>query len=237
MPANPFGSGVPVLQRKSGAALNLAARGAGGPGPLAVQTPGSVMQAMKRLRDESDTESSEEDGEDEDYTEPKKGKKQPRYNFRAGSQKRVIKATAHRAKHIDATRFQAVWTCPNCKRQLAYKDLAGTFHLTQYGYLSQGGNHHSLAALAHDHHPETWADRLLRHQKQGDTNDVIRQSYQDETNLRALCKKCNESHEHENEDLSDYDSSEDDFDPPTTPPHETTYNSGQFSGYRPAGFV
>jgi hypothetical protein len=174
---------------------------------------------------------------DDDYTEPERGKKQERFNFLGKTPENVIRQTAHQVVHYDATRFQAVWTCPTCQRMLAYVDMANTFQLTQYGYLSSNNNQKSQRALELDHYPP-WADRLAALDKQGASKAEKRSDYQDESRLRALCRTCNGSHSHEyTNKLPDYDSDEEDFDPRRTPKHETQYNSGQFSGYRPVGYV
>jgi hypothetical protein len=117
---------------------------------------------------------------------------------------------------------------------IAYRDKKGAFKLTEYGYLSKSKKKHELRALALDHHPVPWADQLKGFKKKKTPYDDRRKAYQDEDGLRALCKKCNESHEWEGVDISDYDSdsSDDGFNPERTPPHEAVYNSGQFSGYR-----
>jgi len=175
------------------------------------------------------------DDEDE-YIDPSEQptKKQERFNFLGATPENVTRATAHDVVHFDQTRFNAVYTCPNCKRMLAYEDTGGTFHLTEYGYLSKNGNEHEQRALALDHYPDPWAKRLEKHNKKGSTKAEKRKDYQDESRLRALCKVCNESHDYEYDDVPDYDSdsSDDNFKPDRTPKHETQYNTGSWSGYR-----
>jgi hypothetical protein len=187
---------------------------------------GSVVQRSKRKQDD----------DDDDYVDPSEvpKEKQLRFNFLKPTAENVIRSTAHNVVHFDAARFNAVYTCPTCRRMLAYEDTGGVFHLTQYGYISKSSKVHKQRALELDHHPEPWAERLDDHKKKGSTNDEMREDYQDETRLRALCRVCNGSHKYENKDVDDYDSdsSDDDFDPKRTPKHETQYNSGSFSGYR-----
>jgi hypothetical protein len=191
---------------------------------------------MKRGREDSDSESESESDSDGTYVDPSEmpKEKQERYNFLTATPENVTRATAHNVVHFDQSRYNAVYTCPACKRMLAYEDKAGTFHLTQYGYLSKGGNEHEQRALTLDHYPVPWAKRLEKHEKQGSTTTEKRKDYQDENRLRALCKMCNESHKYEYSKVPDYDSdsSDDDFKPDRTPKHETQYNSGSWSGYR-----
>lgn len=171
--------------------------------------------------------------DDGDYVDPseKKKDKQQRYSFLGATPENVIKGTAHQVKHFDQKRFDAVWTCPTCGRMLAYEEN-GVFNLSDYGYLSQNNNEHWQRALELDHTP-AWAPRLAKLEKQGASNAEKRTDYQDESRLRALCRVCNGSHAYEKKkNIPDYDSSDDDFDPPQTPKHETQYNSGQWSGYR-----
>lgn len=191
---------------------------------------GSVVQQSKRGRGGS----SKKDSDDEDiYVPPWEvpKKKQLRFSFRVGTEESVIKKSGHKVKHHDKSRYRSVYTCRACRRMIAYVDKKGRFHLTQYGFLSKSKKKHEIRALALDHHPEPWSDRLKRFKREKTPYDDQRSNYQDESGLRALCKVCNESHGYEGVDVDDYDSSDDDFDEPKTPPHESQYNSGQFSGY------
>lgn len=208
--------------------------------PLAMSRAAS-LQRMKRARpsyfyssSSSDEESSSDD--DSEYLTPQPAQKQERYNFLTATPESVIKSTAHSVVHFDDGRYQAVWTCRNCKRMLAYEDLHGEFHLTQHGYISKKGNKKKQRALELDHDPP-WAQRLDKLNKSGASTDEKRRDYQDESRLRALCTECNGSHRLEGKNVKDYDSSDDDYDPPKTPPHHTQYNSGQWSGYRSSGFT
>jgi len=180
--------------------------------------------------DESMDESDEDSGDDYIDDSEKPRKKQLRFNFLTSTPKNVVKSTAHQVKHFDTSRYQAVWTCPGCHRMLAYKQN-GKYYEVQYGYDSKSGNYHEQRALEIDHFPP-WAGRLKSLEKSGANRDEMRDDYQDESRLRALCRVCNGSHQFEGEVIDDYDSSEDDFNPQRTPKHETQYNSGQFSGYR-----
>jgi len=94
----------------------------------------------------------------------------------------------------------------------------------------------SAARCAIDHFPP-WAGRLAALEKSSASRDEMREDYQDENRLRALCRVCNGSHRYEKKVVPDYDSDEDDFNPQRTPKHETNYNSGQFSGYRDATWL
>jgi hypothetical protein len=174
--------------------------------------------------------------DNDDYVPPweQPKKKQLRFNFRAATPENIIRGTAHSVVHFDTSRFNAVFTCRNCGIWLGYEDKGGAFHLTDYVFISKSKKKHTQRALSIDHYPDPWADRLKKHKQKGSTDDVMRKDYQDESRLRALCKRCNESHEFEYDDVDDYssDSSDDDFGPDRTPKHETQYNSGSWSGYR-----
>ncbi|MFN3259383.1 MAG: DUF4157 domain-containing protein [Pikeienuella sp.] len=178
--------------------------------------------------------------DDEEYVPPhlRKKKKQLRFSFRAQTPENVIRATAHKMAHPDLSRFTEVFTCRKCHRVLAYCDLAGKFYLTNYTYISkENKNKHKQRSLALDHYPP-WAPRLKKLTKAKASAEEMREDYQDETRLRAICKVCNESHEYEeDEELSDYDSDEDDFDPPRTPKHESPHNPGSFTGYYDKTFL
>jgi hypothetical protein len=194
----------------------------------ALSHPALRTNAIQRMQD---SESDSDSGSGDDYTEEEK-KKQLRFNFLAGTPQTVIENTAHQVAHFDTGRFTAVWTCPNCQRMLAYTDLAGTFHLSEYGYMSVNENEHRQRALELDHHPP-WAPRLASLERRGASRAEMREDYQDEGRLRALCRVCNGKHNLEGKQVKNYDSDDDDFNPQRTPKHETQYNTGQFSGYRP----
>lgn len=158
-------------------------------------------------------------------------KKQRRGNFTASNVEDVIRRTAHvkQAHHIDGTKFRNVWTCPACKRPLAFETVGGAFKLIPYKYTSKKGNPKSQRAVEIDHHPEPWAriePTLDPTMDAGDFRDI----YTDPTNTRALCRACNGSHEYEGYDVEDYDSSDDD-EPPSTPKHEQPDNSGHWTPY------
>jgi len=176
------------------------------------------------------------DDDDEPYLPPEEmpREKQLRFGFLAGTPENVIKAKAHKAVHYDESRYNAVYTCPACKRMLAYEDKKGEFNLTQYAYISQSDKRHDVRALALDHHPVKWSVKLTNLQKAKASMDDLREAYQDESRLRPLCKVCNESHVYEYVDVPDYrsDDEDDDFNPPRTPKHESALNKGSFSGYR-----
>lgn len=204
--------------------------------PFVAQTrAGSVVQQSKRGRGGSSKKKKESDDEEDAYVPPWEmpREKQLRFSFLVGTEESVIKKTAHKVSKFNKSKYKSVYTCRGCKRMIAYVDKKGGFNLTQYGYLSKSNKEHELRAVALDHHPDPWAKRLKQFEKDGTPYDDQRRDYQDEGRLRALCKVCNESHAYEGVDVVDYDSDEDDFEEPKTPPHESQYNSGQFSGYRP----
>jgi hypothetical protein len=184
---------------------------------------------------ESKKRKAKEDDDDDAYVPPEEmpREKQLRFNFLAGTPESVVKAKAHQAVHYDESRYNAVYTCRACKRMLAYEDKKGAFTLTEYGYISKSDKRHDVRALALDHHPVKWSDKLKKLQKAKASMDELREAYQDESGLRPLCKVCNESHVYEYVAVPDYrsDEDDDDFDPPRTPEHESL-NKGSFSGYR-----
>jgi hypothetical protein len=192
----------------------------------------SVVQRSKRGRGGGGRKKKGSDDE-EAYVPPWEmpRKKQLRFSFKVGTDQNVIKKSGHKVVHYDKSRYRSVYTCRACRRMIAFVDKKGRFKLTQYGYLSKSKKKHEIRALALDHHPEPWSDRLKRFKREKTPYDDQRSNYQDESGLRALCKVCNESHAYEGVDVEDYDSSDDDFEEPKTPPHESQYNSGSFSGY------
>jgi len=196
-------------------------------GPLRVT---SVVQ-----QSESKKRKAKKDDDYEAYVPPEEmpREKQLRFNFLAGTPESVIKAKAHKAVHFDESRYNAVYTCPACKRMLAYEDKGGQFTLTQYAYVSESAKPHELRALALDHYPVKWSAKMKKLQDKKASFDDLRKAYQDEEGLRPLCKVCNESHAYEYVHVPDYrsDSDDDDFEPPRTPEHESL-NKGSFSGYR-----
>ena len=184
--------------------------------------PGTVAQASRRGR--------KKDDDDEDYI-PKSEQRQLRFSFKRGTEFRVLKQTGHKKKNFNRKKYKAVYTCLGnaCGRPLGYVDRKGGFVLTNYTYRSKGGNLHTLRAVALDHH-KPWKMRLARLKKKGASREEMREDYQDETRLRSLCKRCNESHAHEGEDLEDYDSDEDGEFSPDTPTDEVgvSFNWGGF---------
>jgi hypothetical protein len=192
----------------------------------ALQTAGVIQAARKRGRGNDD----DSDGE---YIPPhlRKKKKIPRYRYKDGSRERVVKVSAHKKKHYNKKKYRSVYTCRNCGRPVAYYDKSGKFHEGKYAYTSKKNkNLHDGTALAMDHYPR-WADRYHQHVKNKSNSDEMRDDFQDESKLRALCKACNESHLLETGDLpDDYDSDNDGRFDPGTPTHEPE-NKGRWSDF------
>lgn len=145
--------------------------------------------------------------DDDDYLPPQ-GKKQKRFTIPKRITERVIRQTAHRRANANK-RYSHVFTCPACRRPLAaIKKGKTSLDLTKFAYTSKGGNRHSLRALALDHYPP-WAGRELALKARGASHEEIRADHNDPSRLRAICKKCNESHKHEKRKKLDYESEDD----------------------------
>lgn len=149
---------------------------------------------------------------------------------------RVIRGTAHQKRsNLNKRRYRNVWTCPVCRRPLAYEDNGGAFHMTKYSYISKKNRHHKTqVATEPDHHPP-WKVRAAKLEKRGATRDEIREDYLDESQLRALCRICNGSHRYEGKKIKDYDSDDSTGDPGT--PDDEPENKGRWSFFhdRPGG--
>jgi len=194
-----------------------------------------------RAQDDPDGDDLDDDDDDEgdDDMDGDYKPRQSRPAFSAGKAEAVIRRTAHqkKVKNIDTTRYKNVWTCPVCARPLAYETVAGTFMLTQYAYQSKKNNNKEQRALEIDHHPTPWAS-VLKKLRGNESNAQLKALYNNQENLRALCRSCNGSHRYEGMDVPGYDS-DDSNGPgaPSTPTNEPK-NQGQFSFFkRAAGSV
>lgn len=170
-----------------------------------------------------------DDDSDPDYKPPGSGK-QKRFAFRSDKPKKTIERTAHKRKNYDKKKYSAVYTCPACRRPLAsIKKGAKKMDLTKFSYTSKNNNLKSQRALTLDHFP-TWAERLHKLESRNATDQEMKDDYNDESRLRALCKKCNESHEHESTKQIDYES-EDDYEGYSTDSGEPE-NKGFYSPFK-----
>ena len=178
--------------------------------------------------DEDDSGSEEEsNSDDSDYEEPVAGG-HPRFNFNMGTKQAVIRRTAHRRTHRNPA-YQDVWTCPACRRPLAYQQN-GNFQLARFNYTSRKGNKKSEVAPQMDHYPP-WARRHNNLVAQGATSDQIRTDHDDLTRLRALCRPCNGSHDYESDEVADYSSGSDESGYAT--PSSEPDNAGNYSKFKP----
>lgn len=164
---------------------------------LQTKTSGKeVIQFGKKKKDD-----------DDDYVQPVP-KSQKRFTIPKRITERVLRQTAHRRANANR-RYSHVYTCPACRRPLAaIKRGQTSLNLTKFAYTSKGGNRHSLRALALDHYPP-WAGRELALKARGATPEEIRADHNDPSRLRAICKKCNESHKYEKRKKLGYESEED----------------------------
>ncbi|TCN59954.1 hypothetical protein D0809_08500 [Flavobacterium circumlabens] len=145
---------------------------------------------------------------DDDEYLPPQGKKQKRFTIPKRIAERVLRRTAHRRAHANS-KYSHVFTCPACRRPLAaIKKGKTNLNLTKFAYTSKRGNRHSLRALALDHYPP-WAGRELALKARGATHEEIRADHNDPSRLRAICKKCNESHKYEKRKKLEYESDDD----------------------------
>ncbi|MDE1206970.1 GH-E family nuclease [Tenacibaculum larymnensis] len=151
---------------------------------------------------------NEDDDSGDDY-QPPWAKKQKRFAFKADKPTKLIKKTAHKRKHYDKEKYDAVYTCPACRRPLGYINKGSQkMNLTKFSYTSKNNNLKSQRALTLDHFPP-WAGRLSKLESRNATDQEMKDDYNDEDRLRALCKKCNESHKYESTKYIDYESDDD----------------------------
>lgn len=158
--------------------------------------------------EEESSSTKKEDPNDDEYLEPVTNKI-PRWAFNREKLENVIKSTAHERKNIDTEKFEAVYTCPNptCRRPIAYieKD-SDELKLVDFSYITKKKkNHKTQRSAVLDHFPR-WADRYKELSSQDADEVAIRKNHDDESMLRALCKKCNEKHDLENKKTIDYES-------------------------------
>ncbi len=171
-------------------------RWTGPPHPAQRPPPGErVAQPMKRKREEED-----------EYFPPGHFK-QPRYSVSSAVTEEVVRKTAHKRKHVNKN-YKNVFTCPACRRPLAYETKKGKLVWTRFAYTSKSNKKHDQRALELDHYP-TWSSRLRKLKKRGASEQEIRSDHNDPSRLRALCRVCNGSHRYESKTIPDYDSDTD----------------------------
>lgn len=160
---------------------------------------GTVIQLGKK---------NKKDDSSEDEYVPPQGKKQKRFTIPRQTVEKVIKKTAHKRVHHNS-KYRDVYSCPACTRPLASTTKGKVnLDLTRFNYTSKGGNKHSQRALALDHFPP-WAERERALKARGASPEEMKEDHNDPSRLRALCKKCNESHKFERKKKIDYKSEDD----------------------------
>ncbi|MCD0465046.1 GH-E family nuclease [Flavobacterium sp. ENC] len=160
---------------------------------------GTVIQLGKK---------NKKDDSSEDEYVPPQGKKQKRFTIPRQTVEKVIKKTAHKRVHHNS-KYRDVYSCPACTRPLASTTKGKiNLDLTRFDYTSKGGNKHSQRALALDHFPP-WAERERALKARGASHEEMKEDHNDPSRLRALCKKCNESHKFESKKKLDYKSEDD----------------------------
>lgn len=185
---------------------------------------GSAVQRVKRTK-----KSGYDADEDDDYVPPQ-GKKQKRFGVPKSVTEKVVRDTAHKRKHFDFKKYRAVYTCPGCRRPIAYDTLGGRLMLTNRNFRSKTKNKlHKQRALQLDHFP-LWADRERALKGRGATEDEIRDAHNDPRGLRALCSVCNASHKYEKRKKIDYDSDPDEEGYST--PNDEPCNKGFYAPFR-----
>lgn len=200
-------------------------RGAPPPGPPPPAFVSTVGVAQRKPVPNGPAAIQRMKADDDDYIPPSE-QKGDRYTFSAKQVESLIRRTAHNKKHKKA-KYGDVFTCRACGRPLGYV-AKGKFTKTKLAYISKAHKKkHEISSAAMDH-IKPWATIRARLKKLKKSDDDIKKEYFKETNLRALCKKCNESHKYEGKDVPDYDSDVDGrFDPPT--PKNEPENKGSFS--------
>lgn len=183
------------------------------------------LNTIQLVNDRNKKKNKKDD--DEDY---QPYKKQRRFGFEKDKPITIIKGTAHKRKHYTRKKYDAVYTCPACRRPLAsIKKGAKKLDLSKFAYTSKNKNLKSQRALTLDHYPP-WAGRLSKLESRGASDQEMKDDYNDEDRLRALCKKCNESHKYEGTKKIDYES--DDEEEGYMTDSEEPENEGFYSSFR-----
>ncbi|MEA5626573.1 GH-E family nuclease [Nostoc sp. UHCC 0251] len=168
------------------------------------------------------------DESDEEYVPPS-AKQRPRWNFPKSTRSSVYEKTAHKRKRGNS-KYEEIYTCRPCRRPLAGITKSGEFQPAKFNFKSKNkGTLKSQQSGALDHHP-AWAGRHDSLVKANATNEQIRKDHDDPARLRAMCKKCNESHKYEGTKVSDYESDSDDLGYMT--PDDEPLNKGNYKEFR-----
>lgn len=187
--------------------------------------PADVLQAArkKNLSGKKRKRGDDDDEDDETYV-PLSEQKKDRTAIPREKRQKIVHNSAlkHRNGH---------YICPGCGRPVM--DQKG--REIKFKYRSKKGNIHSVSLLAIDHHDpknpkkSTWAERHQELKKKKVSEQQMKEEYLDESKLRALCKKCNESHQFEGKNINN---TLDDFDDYLTDSDEEELNKGLFKPFR-----
>lgn len=126
-------------------------------------------------------ESSDDSG---DEWKPPEERRKHRYTFSQDTRRSVIgKAPKNKS---------GLRVCPGCGMPLA--DRKGREIKTYY--ISKSKKRHNIVSGQLDHYPP-WAGRLKKLKAKRKSTAAIRADHDDPTRLRALCRRCNQSHKFE----------------------------------------
>ena len=178
----------------------------------------AAVQRMKRGKPDDDS----------DFVPPQ-GKKQKRWAFNQQTVETVVRDTGHARTNVNQL-YGNIYTCPGCRRPIAYDDLATrNLKLVRRDFTSKSGKLHKQRALEIDHYP-TWAPRERALKSVGASDAQIRADHDDPTKLRALCRVCNGKHIFEKKKSVDYDSDPDEEGYHT--PDDEPENKGFYAPFR-----
>jgi RNase P subunit RPR2 len=196
------------------------------PRPYSAPLAGTIVQRVNGGKKPKKPKRSH--GEDDDYVPPQ-GKAQKRFSVPKSNTELVIRATAHKRAHYDGTKYRAVYTCPGCRRPIAYENSAGKIVLTRRDFRSKSNKVHKQRALQLDHYP-IWAERERALKARGATDDEMRDEHNRVSGLRAICSMCNASHRYERRKKIEYLSDTDEEGYMT--PDDEPCNKGAYKPFR-----
>jgi hypothetical protein len=193
-------------------------------------TVSPIIQMGKGKKRKKSTSGYQADDDEAEYVPPQ-GKKQKRFHIPKTTQEDVVKTTAHPRKHVNS-RYSEIFTCPGCRRPLASTKggKGGKLTFADYSYTSKSGKPHTLRSLALDHQPP-WAERERILKGKGASIDEMKEDHNDPARLRALCKRCNESHKYETKKKIQYESDTDEegfFTPDDEPENKGFYKDFRY---------
>ena len=186
----------------------------------------AVEEEAEEVSEEDEVVS--DDAKDLDFVDPSKKKSRP--SFYSGTKESVVEKTAHKRKNKDESKFDEIYTCPLCRRPLAFRRKGvKVMEFIPYNYTSRKGHKNKTSSLQLDHYP-IWADRDKKLKEKGASKEEVRKEYNDEDKLRAICIKCNQSHAKEESEIEDYESGTEEEGYST--PLDESDNKGVFSKFK-----